>query len=239
MAKSKNLNFEIGLLEACLKSGKPFKQALAIEDRRKREAEKRAKKAAKLAKESGDPEKAKAILKKAEEEEKAHLEQSIKKLEEFRLQRFQRKYHVAQNRMRGAVKKHLMMEKLRVNRLLKAAKTEKESLAAPEKDKEETNGKEETSDKKGKKSKKDKKMEKKEKKKEKKKKNAMGVEEAEALVSKVNALDADFLAKVMENLLCRRSKLINDAVGASEVAPEVIQASKEKYLKSFFNTPRL
>ncbi|KAJ1880019.1 hypothetical protein LPJ57_002501 [Coemansia sp. RSA 486] len=229
MAKSKNLNFEIGLLEARLRSGRTFKQATAIEEKRKRDAERRAKKAAKLAEESGNPEEAKAILQKAADEEKAYMEDCLKKLKEFRLKRFHRKYHGTRIRMRSMIKKHLTMEKMRLSRLVKKIKAEKENPApittreeilstiSPKLEKVDGGVNKAL----------------------KKQKSSKSVEETEALLEKVTKLDADFLVKVMEYLLVRRSATIRAVIGESATTPEVVEAAADKYIKTFFNAPRI
>ncbi|KAJ2706995.1 E3 SUMO-protein ligase pli1 [Coemansia sp. IMI 203386] len=232
MAKSKNLNFKIGLLEACLRSGRTFKQATAIEEKRKRDAERRAKKAAKLAEESGNPEEAKAILQKAADEEKAYMDDCLKKLEEFRLKRFHRKYHGTRIRMRSMIKKHLMMEKMRLSRLVKKIKAEKEN-PAPIKTREEILST--ISPKLGEVNRRVNKALKKQK----KLNDSKSVEETEALLEKVTKLDADFLVKVMEYLLVRRSATIRAVIGESVTTPEVVEAAADKYIKTFFNAPRI
>ncbi|KAJ1644477.1 hypothetical protein J3B02_000589 [Coemansia erecta] len=230
--KGKNIVFEIGLLEASLRSGRTFKQALAVEEKRKRDSEKRSKTAAKLAEEAGDPEEAKAILQKAEEEEKAYLDDCLKKLEQYRLTRFHRKYHGTKIRMRSVIKSHLTMEKLRINRLIKNINAEMEN-PAPLKTREEIlsslSPKLKSINRRVTKALK----------KQEKLKNLMSIEEAEALLKKVTELDVDFLVQVMEYLLCRRSQIIRNVIGQTVIVPEAVKATEDKYIKSFFNAQRL
>ncbi|KAI9505226.1 hypothetical protein BX070DRAFT_221743 [Coemansia spiralis] len=129
MASTKNLNWEIAVLEARTGSGPSFKKAIAKEEKRKR---KEARKVKKLAQQQGQEQASKQLVEDGED-----VEEFMDKLRNLRIQRLNKSLYHARRVIHTAMKKIVTLEKQKRNRLIKKSRATIADADNDEKTKEE------------------------------------------------------------------------------------------------------
>ncbi|KAJ1944808.1 hypothetical protein GGF37_002013 [Kickxella alabastrina] len=132
-----------------------------------------------------------------------------------KIEKFNKKFHTAKVQMHTVVRKALALEKLRVSTRIKRAQLEREDPKLLEIDQSLPAKKQQELLK--------------------KQQKLLSVEEAEALLEKIKAMDTAHLANIMYYKLAKRSSIIRDQTMESVATPEVVAALNDSYINHFFS----